>query len=153
VSQAPLELVHSDIRGPAPTSVGRKSYYANCVDNFSKYTWIDLIRHKSEVFQIFHTFQKLVERTFNRKNLTMQTDWCSEYKKLNTFFTRIGISHQISSPNIHQQNGVIEHKHRYIVKVGLSLLAHVHMPLKYWDEAFATAAYLISRTPSQVIDG
>jgi hypothetical protein len=25
------------------------------------------------------------------------------------------------------------------------------MPLKYWDEAFATAAYLINRTPSRVI--
>jgi hypothetical protein len=45
-----------------------------------------LIHHKSEVFQVFHTFQSLVERTFNRKILAMQTDWGSEYKKLNTFF-------------------------------------------------------------------
>jgi hypothetical protein len=40
----------------------------------------------------------------------------------------------------------------HIVDVGLSLLAHAHMPLKYWDEAFSTPAYLINRTPSQVIN-
>jgi hypothetical protein len=126
-------------------------YYVSFVDDFSKHVWIYLIRHKSEVFQIFHTFQSLVERTFNRKILAMQTDWGGEYQKLNTFFTRIGISHKVSCPHTHQQNGAVERKHQYIVEVGLSLLAHAHMPLKYWDEAFATAAYLINRTPSHVI--
>jgi hypothetical protein len=45
------------------------------VDDFSKYTWVYLIHHKSEVFHVFHAFQTLVERTFNRKILGMQTDW------------------------------------------------------------------------------
>jgi hypothetical protein len=83
----------------------------------------------------------------------MQIDWGGEYKKLNTFFTCIGIAHRVSCPPpSHQQNGVVECKHRYIVEVGLSLLAHAHMPLKYWNEAFAIVAYLINRTPSHVID-
>jgi hypothetical protein len=138
--------------GPAPTSIGRKNYYVSFVDDFSKHTWIYLIRHKSEVFHIFHTFQSLVECTFNRKILSMKTDWGGEYQKLNTFFTRIGIKHQVSCPHTHQQNGVVERKHRHIVDVGLSLLAHAHMPLKYWDESFAKATYLINRTPSRVIE-
>jgi hypothetical protein len=74
-----------------------------------------------------------------------------EYQKLNTFFTQIGISHRVSCPRTHQENGAVERKHRHIVKVGLPLLAHAHMPLKYWDDASATAAYLINRTPSKVI--
>jgi hypothetical protein len=74
-------------------------------------------------------------------------------KNSTPFFTRIRISHQVFCPRTHQQNGVVERKHRHIVEVGLSLLAHTHMSLKYWDEAFATAAYLINRTPSHVIDG
>jgi hypothetical protein len=82
----------------------------------------------------------------------MQTDWGGEYQKLNTFFTRIGISRKVSCPHTHSQNRAIERNHRHIVEVGLSLLAHAHMPLKYWDEAFATAAYLINKTPSRVID-
>jgi hypothetical protein len=59
----------------------------------------------------------------------------------------------LSCPQTHQQNGVIECKHIHIVEVGLSLLAHTHMPLKYCVKAFTTIAYLINRTPSRVIDG
>lgn len=39
----------------------------------------------------------------------------------------------------------------HIVDVGLSLLAHVSMPLKFWDQAFATVVFLINRIPSKVI--
>lgn len=58
----------------------------------------------------------------------------------------------MSCPHAHQQNGSAERKHRHIVEVGLSLLAHASMPLKFWDEAFLTAVYLINRLPSRVID-
>jgi hypothetical protein len=135
--------------GPTPTSVGRKNYFVN---DFNKFTWVYLIRHKSEVFQVFYALQKLVQRTFNRKISGMQTDRGGEYQKLNTFFTRVGNSHLVSCPHPHQQNGAIECKHRHIFDLWLSLLAHAHMPLKYWDKAFSTAAYLINRTPSRVIN-
>jgi histone deacetylase 1/2 len=36
--------------------------------------------------------------------------------------------------------------------VGLALLAHASMPLKFWDEAFLTATILINHLPSKVID-
>ena len=83
----------------------------------------------------------------------MQTDWGGEYQKLNSFFKRIGITHHVSCPHAHQQNGSAERKHRHIVEVGLSLLAHASMPLKFWDEAFLTATYLINRLPSKVTNG
>ena len=57
----------------------------------------------------------------------------------------------MSCPHAHQQNGSAECKNRHIIEVGLSLLAHASMPLKYWDEAFITATYLINRLPSKVI--
>jgi hypothetical protein len=104
------------------------------------------------VFQRFHDFQNLVERMFSRKIIAMQTDWGGEYQKLNTFFQHIGISHHVSCPYAHQQIGSVERKHHHIVEVGLSLLAHASMPLKFWDEAFITATYLINRLPSKVID-
>jgi hypothetical protein len=58
----------------------------------------------------------------------------------------------VSCPHAHQQNGSAERKHRHIVEVGLSLLAHASMPLKFWDEAFLTATFLINLLPSKVIN-
>jgi hypothetical protein len=70
---------------------------------------------------------------------------------LNSFFTKHGISHLVSCPHAHQQNGPAERKHRHIIDVGLSLLSHASMPLKFWDEVFSTAAYLINCTPTKLL--
>jgi hypothetical protein len=48
---APLELIHSDVWGHAIQSFGHKKYYVSFIDDYSKFTWIYLLRHKSEVFQ------------------------------------------------------------------------------------------------------
>jgi histone deacetylase 1/2 len=93
-----------------------------------------------------------VERKFNKKIITMQTDRGGEYEKLNTLFKQVGISRHVSFPHAHQQNGYAERKHHHIVEVGLALLANASMPLKYWDEAFLTATFPINLLPSKVID-
>jgi histone deacetylase 1/2 len=149
VSTIPLQQIFSDVWGPAPTSVGHHNYYVSFIDDYSKFTWIYLIKKKSDVF---HNFMNFVEQKFSRKIITMQTDWGGEYEKLNPFFQKLGITHHVSCPHAHQQNGSVERKHRHIVEVGLALLANASMPLKFWDEAFLTATYLINLVPSKVIN-
>lgn len=36
----------------------------------------------------------------------------------------------------------------YLVELGLSMLAHALMPLKYWDETFLSCVHIINRFPS-----
>jgi hypothetical protein len=60
-SSAPLELVFSDVWGCAIDSFDRKKYYVSFIDDYSKFTWIYLLHHKSEVSKYFLEFQKLVE--------------------------------------------------------------------------------------------
>ena len=74
-----------------------------------------------------------------------------EYHKLHRYFLRTGISHRVSCPHTSQQNGIAERKHRHLVETGLALLAHSSLPLRYWDEAFLTACYLINRMPTPVL--
>jgi hypothetical protein len=132
VSTAPLELVFSDVCGLASESIGRKKNYVSFIDDFSKFVWIYTLKHKSEVFERFQDFQNLVERSFNQKILAIQTDWGGEYQKLNNFFQHIGISHHVSCPHAHQQNGTAETKHHHIVEEGLTLLTQASMSLKFW---------------------
>jgi histone deacetylase 1/2 len=132
--------------------VGRYQYYVSFIDDFNKFTWIYLLKNHSDVYQVFLDFQQLVERRFDKKIITLQTDWGGEYQKLHSFFNKVGITHHVSCPHTHQQNGSAERKHRHIVEVGLSLLAQASMPLKFWDEAFLTTTYLINRTPNRVLN-
>jgi hypothetical protein len=98
VSKFSLELVFSDVWGPATELVGRKKYYVSFIDDFNKFVWIYTLKNKSEVFEHFHEFQNLVERLFDRKILAIQIDWGGEYQRLNSFLQRIDISHHVSCP-------------------------------------------------------
>ena len=51
-----------------------------------------------------------------------------------------------------KKNGSAERKRRHIDEVGLALLANAHMPLKFWDEAFLTATFLINLLLTKVLD-
>jgi histone deacetylase 1/2 len=63
------------------------------------------------------------------------------------------MSHHVSCPHAHQQNGAAERKHRHIVEVGLSMLSHASVPLKFWDEeAFLSATYIINRLPNEILN-
>jgi hypothetical protein len=72
--------------------------------------------------------------------------------KTSYFFCKVDIHHHVSCPHAHQQNGSTERKHCHIVEVGLALLAHASVPLKFWDDAFLAAVYLINRTPSRILN-
>jgi hypothetical protein len=148
----PLEIIHSDVWGPAPvSSVDGFRYYVSFLDDFSKFCWFIPIIAKSEVYEKFLIFQRTVKRLFSCKIKSFQSDWGGEYRKLNTLFNNIGIIHRISCPHTHQQNGIIERKHHHIVETGLALLAHSSLPQCYWVDAFQIASFLINRLPTTVL--
>ena len=75
-STAPLQLVFSDVWGPAPieTKEGYK-YYVLFEDNYSRFCWAYLMKHKFEVKPIFLQFKLMVENLTNHKIKTIQSDW------------------------------------------------------------------------------
>jgi hypothetical protein len=94
-----------DVWGPTRTAIGSLNYYVSFIDDYDKYTWIYLLKDRFEVSQKFHEFQSLVEQMLGRKIIAMKTDWRGEYQRLNAFFQCFGISHHVSCPHAHQQNG------------------------------------------------
>jgi histone deacetylase 1/2 len=103
------------------------------------------------VFDVFLQFQAHIERLLKTKIISVQSDWGGEYHNLNTFFQKLGISHRVSCPHTHQQNGIAERKHRHIVETGLTLLAYACVPFCYWSDAFTTACFLINRLPTRLL--
>ena len=146
--------MHSDVWGPSPlTSLLSFNYYVIFVDDYSRFTWLFLLKHKNEVLSVFKHFKSMVETQFNSKLKILRTDNGSEYinNDFKSFCSISGILHQSSYPHTPEQNGVLERKHRHIVETGLTLLYQSHLPLNYWSYAFSAATYLINRMPSSVL--
>jgi hypothetical protein len=75
VTTAPLQLVHTDVWGPAISSINNFKYYVSFVDDYSRYVWIYFLKNKSDVEPVFLQFQKHVEHMLNTKILSVQSDW------------------------------------------------------------------------------
>ena len=57
-----LELIHSDVCGPMPsTSLSGYEYYVIFIDAHSRNTWIYFFKTKSEVFGKFKEFKSLID--------------------------------------------------------------------------------------------
>ena len=56
VSSSPLDLMFTDVWGPAHTSVGGFHYYVGFIDDFSKFVWFYPIKLKSDVALVFAQF-------------------------------------------------------------------------------------------------
>ena len=154
-STFPLELIHSDAWGLAPivSELGHKLYVI-FVDNFTRFTWMFLLRHKSDVFNVFVHFKSLVKIQFNSTIKILRSDRGGEYDnhKFKSFCLDHGIQHQFSCPYTPQQNGVAERKHRHVVENGRAMLHQSQLPLSFWSYAFSTAIFLINRILSSVLN-
>jgi len=151
-TSAPLELIFSDVWGPAPifSSDGFR-YFVIFIDAHTKHIWYYPLVVKSDVFSTFQCFQTLVERQFSLKIKPVQTDWGGEYRKLNKFFQTIGFHHRLICPHTHEQNGTVERRHRHIVETGLIFLGQCSAPLRFWNYAFISLVYLINCMPTLVL--
>ena len=114
VSVTFFDLVHSDVRGPAPSSsLGGFSYYICFIDDFSRYTWLYLMRSRSEVFSVYCQFTQMIHTQFGKRIKVFRSDGVREY--LSTSFRDLLSSHGTLA-NTTAQNGVAERKHRHILE-------------------------------------
>ena len=97
----PLKLLYLDLMGPTRTeSLGGKRYIMVVVDDFTRYTWVILLRSK---FDAPEHIEVLCTRLQNEKSLKIdriRSDPDKEFEDsyMESFCTRSGISQEFSTP-------------------------------------------------------
>ena len=149
-----LELVHTDVCGPMNiSSVGGNKYFLTFIDDFSRKTWIYVLKSKDEVFHCFKIFKAFVERESDRQIKMVRSDGGGEYKsnEFKRHCEELGLQHNITCPYTPQHNGVAERKNRTIMDMARSMLKAKGMPNYFWAEAVTCAVYLINRSPTRSV--
>ncbi|GKB76310.1 retrotransposon protein, putative, ty1-copia subclass [Tanacetum coccineum] len=75
-----IGLIHTDVCGPFRI-VSRQgpSYFVTFTDDFSRYGYVYLLKHKHEVFETFKVFQKEVENQLRKTIKSLRSDRGGEY--------------------------------------------------------------------------
>ncbi|KAJ9557822.1 hypothetical protein OSB04_012436 [Centaurea solstitialis] len=75
-----LEIIHTDVCRPfSHVARGGYRYFITFTDDFSRYGYVYLMRHKSESFERFREFQNEVQNQLGRKIKFLRSDRGGEY--------------------------------------------------------------------------
>lgn len=113
----PFSLVHTYVWGPTPQSTHNgKKWFISFVDDCTWVTWVYLLQHKSDVYDVFRSFHQMIVTQFDTCIKVIRSDNGGEYfkKELKDFLNSKGILHQTTCPYSPQQNGVAERKNTHI---------------------------------------
>lgn len=152
----PLELIHSDILGPMNScSWGGARFVLTFTDDYSRKSWVYLLRNKSEVRSIFIQFKALVEKQSGYPLKCLRSDGGGEYcnNKFAIYLKGEGIVHQVTVPYTPQQNGVSERFNRTLMEKARCMLQGSGLCQRYWGEAVMASVYLKNRCPSVAVAG
>ncbi|KAK1694077.1 hypothetical protein QYE76_010774 [Lolium multiflorum] len=106
----PLELLHLDLFGPSHyDTLGGSKYELVIVDDYSRYSWVFLLKSKDETHREFIIFAKKAQRMYESEIKAIRTDNGTEFKNytMQVFVDDEGIKHEFSAPYTPQQNGVV----------------------------------------------
>ncbi|RDY14664.1 hypothetical protein CR513_00246, partial [Mucuna pruriens] len=113
---SPFSIVHSDIWGPSRVTSFGFNYFVTFIDEYSRCTWVYLMKERSELLSILMSFSKEVENQFGKTIKILRSDNAKEYfsSELNSYLSSKGILHQSTCPHTPQQNGIAERKNRHL---------------------------------------
>ena len=153
-TKSPFELVHTDVWGPfrSASTLGF-CYFVTFIDDYSRCTWLFLMKTRTELFSIFQNFHFEIRTQFNTSIRILRSDNAKKYFSMtfSSFMSSHEILHQSSCAYTPQQNGVVERKNRHLVETARTLLLHHKVPQHFWGDAILSACYLINRMPSSVL--
>ncbi len=114
-----------------------------------------VLHRKNQVYEKFREWKAAVEKSTGRKVKAIRTDTGREFtsREFESYLTTEGVCHDLTIPNIPEQNGVEERMNRTLVEMARSMLVNSKLPCSFWAEVLSTVTYLHNRSPSKAVAG
>ncbi|KAJ9566249.1 hypothetical protein OSB04_002215 [Centaurea solstitialis] len=150
-----LKIIHTDVCGPfSHVARGGYRYFITFTDNFSRYGYVYLMRHKSESFDRFKEFQNEVQNQLDKRIKFLRSDRGGEYlsDEFDNYLMECGIVSQLTPPYTPQMNGVSERRNRTLLDMVRTMMCHSMLPISFWGHALETAAHILNRAPTKSVE-
>ena len=123
------------------------------VDDYSRTTWLYLMKNRSELFSHFHAFYAEIHTQFHVSLQSLRSDNAKEYvsEQFQSFMLQNDILHQTSCVDT-LHNGVAERKNRHLLETIRALLFQMHVPKHFWANVVSSACFFINRMPSSILN-
>ncbi|GKB40147.1 retrovirus-related pol polyprotein from transposon TNT 1-94 [Tanacetum coccineum] len=153
-NQEKLSLLHMDLCGPMRVeSINGKKYILVIVDDYSRFTWVKLLRSKDEAPEFIIKFLKMIQVLLNTTVRNIRTHNGTEFENqtLRSYYEDVGISHETSVARTPQRNGVFERRN-WISRAKPSFSNFFVLPTRNdWDNLFQPLFDEYFNPPSSVV--
>jgi hypothetical protein len=172
-AQEPGWMVHADVWGPYPIEgFDGTRYFLFITDDYTRYTWTARFDKKHQLFGVFTSLVKLIQKAFNITIRCCRFDNEFENGPIGRWCASHSIAREPIEPYAHYQNGVAERTNRVIrekaapmvqetsisgqvskiiSEKGTELLRVSKIPEKLWPEAIQHAVWLKNRAPARAL--
>ncbi|KAH9679431.1 hypothetical protein KPL71_026128 [Citrus sinensis] len=150
----PLELVHTDVCGPINVQArGGYEYFITFTDDYSRYSYVYLMHHKSEALEKFKEYRAEIEKQLDKNIKKLRSDRGGEFlsRDFKEYLVENEIISQLTAPGTPQQNGVAERRNRTLLDMKRSMFNYSSLPISFWGLALETAIYLLNLVPSKSV--
>ncbi|GJZ45198.1 retrotransposon protein, putative, ty1-copia subclass [Tanacetum coccineum] len=150
-----LGLIHTDVCGPFKIMSRQGAYYfITFTDDFSRYEYVYLLKHKHEVFKTFKVFQKEVENQLGKTIKLLRSDHRGKYMS-QEFLNHLkghGIIAYRTPPYTPQHNGVSERRNQTLLDMVRSMMSQTTLPKSFWDYALESVVRILNMVPTKKVD-
>nr|GEW06489.1 retrotransposon protein, putative, Ty1-copia subclass [Tanacetum cinerariifolium] len=120
-----LGIIHTNVCGPL-RHVSRQgaSYFITFTDDYSRYGYVYLLKHKHEVFETFKVFKNEVENKLGKTIKALRLDRDGEYvsQEFKDYLKACRIIQQLTPPYKPQHNGVSERRNHTFLDMVRSMM-------------------------------
>jgi hypothetical protein len=148
-----LQRIHSDMHMvPVATSSGY-CYWVTFINDWSRYSWIYLLKRKSNVFEAFKAVKVFVKLQFGALIKCLHDNKGSKYigHLWDAFFAQTGIQRKHTVEGMLQQGGIAERCNCTLKEHVVAMLNGARLPICFWGKALYMYGCLLNMTPLSAI--